>query len=39
MRYALVVLGLWLLGVAVMAVIASTATLLWMPDSVLGAAE
>ena len=39
MRYALLVLGMWLLGVAVMAVIVSTATVLWIPDSVLGAAE
>ena len=39
MRYALLVLGMWLLGVAVMAVLVSTATVLWMPDSVMGAAE
>jgi hypothetical protein len=38
-RYALLVFGLWLLGVAVIALIVSTATVLWMPDSVLGAAE
>ena len=39
MRYALLVLGMWLLAVAVIAVFVSTATVLWMPDSVLGAAE
>jgi hypothetical protein len=39
MRYALLVLGMWLLAVALMAVTVSTATVLWMPDSVLGAAE
>jgi hypothetical protein len=32
MRYALLVLGLWLLGVAVIAVIVSMATVLWMPN-------
>jgi hypothetical protein len=32
MRYALLVLGLWLLGVALIAVIVSTATVLWMPN-------
>jgi hypothetical protein len=37
MRYALLVLGMWLLAVAVIAVLVSTATVLWMPDSVLGA--
>jgi hypothetical protein len=38
MRYAVVVLGLWLLAVAVIAVIVSMATVFWMPGSVLGAA-
>jgi hypothetical protein len=37
MRYALLVLGMWLLAVALIAVTVSTATVLWMPDSVLGA--
>jgi hypothetical protein len=30
---------MWLLAVVLMAVTVSTATVLWMPDSVLGAAE
>jgi hypothetical protein len=39
MRYALLVLGMWLLAVLLMAVTVSTATALWMPDSVLPAGE
>lgn len=38
MRYALLVLGMWLLAVAVIAGLVSAATVLWMPDSVLGTA-